>query len=480
VCHAQTAQLTEEIVMTTDALYSAVRRFAAAAHALSESTLNSNSWAYGAYEGVRYAFLHTTLDLRQLAARLQAERSRQGKAPTVAQHALAQHRGAFRDFEALLIGIDPESYRCQPSPQEWSINVIVAHVHDVERYFFAAILNALQNPQPEPLDDEATAAMAGEPLAIPTDLPPEQMWGDFARLHARVTDAFTGLTDAKLELRAPAWEAEPWPTVEFRMHRFDSHLREHTNQLEKVLALLDRRPNEPKMLLRQMYAALAEVEGYCIGDQGLGQAACQAMARQIDARLASIQATLPRIYAMRAAVASGDLASVEALLRDDPSLAYTVLDDGVSAILSAQYRGCRDVVAALLASGMRLTMAEAAAVGEIARVRRIGDAWPQAIDEAASDGFTPLQLACFFGHEEIAAYLLEKGANVHAVARNGMKIQPLHAAVAGQHTGIVRLLIAHGADVNARQQDEFTPLMAARQNNNGEIEAMLLEAGALA
>jgi ankyrin repeat protein len=59
-----------------------------------------------------------------------------------------------------------------------------------------------------------------------------------------------------------------------------------------------------------------------------------------------------------------------------------------------------------------------------------------------------------------------------------MAIQPLHAAVAGQYAGIVNLLIAHGADVNARQQSGFTPLMAAQQHNNQEIEALLLAAGA--
>jgi ankyrin repeat protein len=267
--------------------------------------------------------------------------------------------------------------------------------------------------------------------------------------------------------------------VRFRLHRFAAHLAEHANQMEKNLALLEQRPNESKLLLRQMYAALAEVEGACIGDGGLGSVACAAQAQMIDARLAALQATLPQIDAMIAAVSEGDLPAVQELLRRQPALAYTAMEDGLSAILFSQYRRRQDIVQALLASRMRLTIGEAAAVGELARVRRIGDAWPAAIHEYTSDGFTPLQLACFFGHSEVAAYLLDKGADVHAVAQNAMQIQPLHAAVAGQYVDIVKLLIAHGADVNARQQSGFTPLMAARQNNDKETEALLLEAGAV-
>jgi hypothetical protein len=287
------------------------------------------------------------------------------------------------------------------------------------------------------------------------------------------------LSEEQLALHSPAWEPEPWPTVQFRLHRFDAHLREHANQAEKNLALLDQRPNEARLLLRQMYAALAEVEGACIGDGGLGASACAAQAQMIDARLASLQETLPLIDAMIAAISEGDLAAVTDLLALRPALAYTVMEDGLSAILFSQYRRRQDIVQALLASRMRLRIGEAAAVGELGRVRKIGEAWPAAIHEYTTDGFTPLQLACFFGHSEVAAYLIEKGADVHAVAQNAMQIQPLHAAVAGQYADIVELLIAHGADVNARQQSGFTPLMAARQNNDKEIEALLLATGAV-
>ena len=464
--------------MTSDALYGAVARFAAATHALPEWILNNAAWSYDAYDGVRYAFLHTTLELRQLAAELAARRQQVGRAPTQAQHALRQHQAAFRDVEALLVGIDEQAFRRQPAPHEWPANVVVQHVHEVERFFFAAIRNVLLNPEPQALDDVELADMAGEPLEIAVDLPPAQMWSEYARLHGKIVGELQGLSDEQLALRSPAWEPEPWPTVRFRLHRFDSHLREHANQLDKNLVLLDARPNEAKLLLRQMYAALAEVEGICTGDGGLGAEACAAQAAKIDARLTSLQAVLPLIDAMIAAVSEGDRGAVESLLQQRPGLAYTLMEDELPAILFSQYRKRTDIVQALLASGMRLTIGEAAAVGESERVRKIAKAWPAAVHDYTSDGFTPLQLACFFGHADIAAFLIEQGADVHAVAKNAMSIQPLHAAVAGQYADIVKLLIAHGADVNARQQSGFTPLMAARQNNDKQTEALLLEAGA--
>lgn len=468
--------------MSSKLLYEAVRRFAGATLALPEYLLGNPAYRYDAipaYEEVRYAFLHTTLELRQLAARLHAERVRH-LPQTQAQYALAQHHAAFRDFEALLLGVDEAGYTATPAPEEWPLRIVTVHVHEVERYFFAAILNTLRNRRPQPLDDAQTAEMVDEPAELDWDAPLPAAWSAYAALHSRILHDLAGINDGQLALRSPAWEPEPWPTVEFRLHRFETHLREHANQVEKSLAWLQRSPSEARLLLRQVYAALAEAEGLCIGAPELGTRACAEQAQVIDARLQSLEAALQVIRQMIDAVTALDSDAITRLVQDKPDLAYTQMPDGMSCVLYARYRGRGDIVQALLDVGLHLTQFEAAALGQTERLRRIASFAPKSVNEFSRDGFTPLQLACFFGHEETALALLELGADVHAVARNPMRIQPLHAAVAGRQAALVQALIARGADVNARQQDDFTPLMAARQNRDQAVEELLLTAGAVA
>ena len=59
-----------------------------------------------------------------------------------------------------------------------------------------------------------------------------------------------------------------------------------------------------------------------------------------------------------------------------------------------------------------------------------------------------------------------------------MQNMPLHAAAAGKHADIVKLLIDHGASVNARQHGGWTALHAAAQNGDVAMAAILIAAGA--
>lgn len=183
---------------------------------------------------------------------------------------------------------------------------------------------------------------------------------------------------------------------------------------------------------------------------------------------------------MVAAAQAGDLAHVQALLAADPALAAARDAQGVSALLHAQYRGKAEVVAALRAAAPVLDVFEASALGDTERLRALLDADPTLANAWAGDGFFPLGLAAFFGQPEAVRVLLERGADVHATARNAMKVTAMHAAAAaGTHRAeVARLLLEHGAAVDARQEGGWTPLHAAAQSGDVELVTLLLDHGA--
>jgi len=146
-------------------------------------------------------------------------------------------------------------------------------------------------------------------------------------------------------------------------------------------------------------------------------------------------------------------------------------------VLWALYHGHRDLARTLAGRIGHLDLAEAAALDDAPRVRQLLDSG-EPVDGRTPDGYTPLQLAAFFGGSQAAVPLLERGADPGAVAGDPMRIQPLHAAVAGRHHDIAARLIAAGADVNARQQAGYTPLLAAAGNGDADLVHTLLDAGA--
>jgi ankyrin repeat protein len=93
-------------------------------------------------------------------------------------------------------------------------------------------------------------------------------------------------------------------------------------------------------------------------------------------------------------------------------------------------------------------------------------------------GFQPPGLAAFFGHLDVARFLLQRGAEVNSPTDNGLHVMLLHSAAANHHLEIARLLLEQGAMVNARQADDFTPLHATAQNGQLEMVKPFLEYGA--
>ncbi|KAI9467307.1 ankyrin repeat protein, partial [Lactarius psammicola] len=108
----------------------------------------------------------------------------------------------------------------------------------------------------------------------------------------------------------------------------------------------------------------------------------------------------------------------------------------------------------------------------------------------------PLHLALFSWRPESVQLLLKHGADVNA--QDGRHKTPLHLASsqdkkflmpmairrakfdekADEKAAIVRVLIQHGADVNARDETQSTPLHLASSSGSPETVRVLIEHGA--
>ncbi|MFK7695475.1 ankyrin repeat domain-containing protein [Paenibacillus sp. HJGM_3] len=178
------------------------------------------------------------------------------------------------------------------------------------------------------------------------------------------------------------------------------------------------------------------------------------------------------------AVKRKELEAVRSLCEERPELVNRRDAQGNSPILLAAYYGARDIVAYLLEKGALLNLYEACALGKLETVRSLVQQKPELLNSYAHDGFTPIGLAAFFGHEDVARLLLKLGADVKTASYNTMRVTPLHSAAATRQLAIAELLLQHGANVNARQQSEWTPLHSAVHNKQAAMVRLLLEHGA--
>ena len=178
------------------------------------------------------------------------------------------------------------------------------------------------------------------------------------------------------------------------------------------------------------------------------------------------------------AVKTGTIATVEALLREDPALANTVDDSGVSVLLLAQYSNQCDVVTRLLMNKSELDVFEAAALGLTERLSPLLYSNANLLTAWSADGFAPLHLAAHFGHVAAVRLLLEHGAPIDPKSRNFLSVTPLQSATAGLRLPVVELLLKHGANVNERQSGNWTALHSAAQHGDVAIVMELLGHGA--
>ncbi len=152
------------------------------------------------------------------------------------------------------------------------------------------------------------------------------------------------------------------------------------------------------------------------------------------------------------AAQAGNAAAVKALLQDGADVS-AAQGYGMTALHWAAMRGDVELADMLLGAGANLKAAT-----------RI-------------DGTMPLLLAAENGHTAVIGSLLAAGADAKAADRNGTTALML-AAAAGKADAL-RLLVQHGADVNARERvmDRTALMFAAGKDRVAAIE-VLAQAGA--
>jgi len=209
-----------------------------------------------------------------------------------------------------------------------------------------------------------------------------------------------------------------------------------------------------------------------------------------------------RADAVGALAAAGADLNARSTVTDYPHTPPGVIGDKVE-------EGASYVGQSVLPKGGWTALMYASRQGALAAATALADAGANlyAVDP---DGSSALMFAIINGHYEVATLLVEKGAKVNLADRTGapplysavdMHTMPtsfgrpeLPAAVIEGSVGAVKMLLAHGADPNARLKDRIlkrqynagdprlgegaTPFMRAARGGDAVVMRLLLAAGA--
>ncbi|XP_047675676.1 ankyrin repeat domain-containing protein 27 isoform X2 [Tachysurus fulvidraco] len=95
---------------------------------------------------------------------------------------------------------------------------------------------------------------------------------------------------------------------------------------------------------------------------------------------------------------------------------------------------------------------------------------------SSADGFTPLHVAALHGHTGLVSLLIRHGANIDAC--NSQNATPLHLACQNSHTQVVSSLVECNAKLNKKDQFGNTPLIQSCLKGHEETVSVLIQSGA--
>jgi ankyrin repeat protein len=118
---------------------------------------------------------------------------------------------------------------------------------------------------------------------------------------------------------------------------------------------------------------------------------------------------------------------------------------------------------------------DAAAAGDLAKVKALLKDNPDLVFSKNTNGWTPLHIVAFEGHKAVAEVLLANKAEVNAKDNKGQT--PLHWAASAGSKDVAELLLANKAEVNAKDNNRWTPLYSAVVNSHTNVADLLRQHG---
>ncbi len=192
--------------------------------------------------------------------------------------------------------------------------------------------------------------------------------------------------------------------------------------------------------------------------------------------MSSISIPSQEIIDQFVANAHGDFTLVTELLEKYPAMINANATWAEIAVEAATQTGQVDIVNYLLAHGAKYDICTAAMLGNLDRIQIFLTGDQNLINARGAHGIPLLYFPVIHTHQEVADFLLQRGADPNASSPGG--ITPLLGTVMFTQTQMTRWLLQHGTDPNPRYEGK-TPLAMSLENKQSELADILRSFGGI-